>query len=1185
MLQSLRSKMTGALVVSVFMFFGINLVQGQAASASWTLTSSPGNASASGAVTASAVTKGSSFGTMSFGANGVAATIDFTWWAMDDNGYFEYKVAPTSSTFVFQAINFEHSSNGAMTGEVYYSLDNFGTRTSLGGFSPGGTFTLSGLSIAVPVGTTLSVRVYGWSAGFFNSGTLRNRNMIISGTNCTLPVFTTQPSAATACIGSPLTLTAAASNATSFQWKKNGVNINGATSAVYTKAVADINDAGTYSVDAIGCTTITSNSVVVSAGYAPTNAAVTATANTICLGGSSNLSASATVPSGSATGSNGSNFNIPDNNANGITSQITVPATCATANNIANVHVDITHGSNSQLDIYLVAPNGSQIALAEDKGGSGNNYNATFQTGGSALPTGNSSVSGNFSPQQAFSNLSGAGAGTWSLVVKDDTQYGTGTLTGWSITLSNATCGNVTYSWSPATGLSNAGSATPVATPSETTTYTVTIANATGCTATAATTITVTPSSVGGSVSGGTTVCAGSNSGSLTLGGHVGNILHWESSPSLDFSNPTSILNTTATLNYSNLDSTTYYRAVVSNGCASAFSSAAGIIVGAPAVGGTVSGDATVCGIANNGMLSLAGYSGTITGWESSADGFATAGTPIANATAALEYLNLTETTSFRAVISGVCGNVYSSVATVTVGSSTEWNGTAWSNGVPNESSAVTFSGDYTSSGNLSACSVVVTNNAAVVLATGNDITIGGALDVQSGSFTLENNANLLQLSDLPNSGNIVVKRDSSPLMRLDYTLWSSPVSGQNLQAFSPVTTANRFYVYNTDTNLFNTVTPEATNFDNGIGYLIRMPNNHPTTPTVWHSQFSGVPHNGTVNVPLANVAAGQRFNLVGNPYPSPIDLNEFIAQNAGNITGTLYFWRKTNNENSPSYCSWSTAGFVDNGELQVVDPNDMLQTGQGFFVEATASGTSVAFNNTQRVGNNAGQFFRSAQDIERNRIWLNATGAGGEYSQTLVSYMTGATEGIDAGIDGTYKNDGPIALTSAIEGGDYVIQGRSLPFVASDVVPLNFKATTAGSYEISIDHMDGLFLGEQNVYLRDNLTGMLHDLKSSAYAFTADAGLATGRFELVFENALAVEHPSIDANSVVVYRDNGKLVVNAGSMTIDNIKVYDMRGRLVTEKNGINASVAALETIQNQVLILKITSDDNRTVTRKAIN
>lgn len=64
------------------------------------------------------------------------------------------------------------------------------------------------------------------------------------------PSFTTQPQEQTVTAGSPVTFTSAATgNPTpTFQWRKNGVNIGGATSATFSIPSTVTGDAGTYSV-------------------------------------------------------------------------------------------------------------------------------------------------------------------------------------------------------------------------------------------------------------------------------------------------------------------------------------------------------------------------------------------------------------------------------------------------------------------------------------------------------------------------------------------------------------------------------------------------------------------------------------------------------------------------------------------------------------------------------------------------------------------------------------------------------------------------------------------------------------------------------------------------------------------------------------------------------------------------
>ncbi len=184
-------------------------------------------------------------------------------------------------------------------------------------------------------------------------------------------------------------------------------------------------------------------------------------------------------------------------------------------------------------------------------------------------------------------------------------------------------------------------------------------------------TITVNPTSVGGSISGGTTVCSGANSTSLTLSGQTGSITKWQSSTVSNFSSGVvDIANTTTSLSATNLTSTTYYRAVVTSGvCSAANSNTATITVSPTSVGGSISGGTTICSGINNTSLTLSGQTGSVTKWQSSTvSDFSSGVVDIANTTTSLSATNLTSTTYYRAVVtSGVCSATNSSTATITV--------------------------------------------------------------------------------------------------------------------------------------------------------------------------------------------------------------------------------------------------------------------------------------------------------------------------------------------------------------------------------------------------------------------------------------------------------------------------------------------------------------------------------------
>jgi hypothetical protein len=94
--------------------------------------------------------------------------------------------------------------------------------------------------------------------------------------------------------------------------------------------------------------------------------------------------------------------------------------------------------------------------------------------------------------------------------------------------------------------------------------------------------VTNSAASIGGSVSADQTFCDVTNSGTLSLSGHVGDIIRWETSEDGGLT-WRYVSQTTTQQNFLNLNTTTQYRAVVRNGtCAEATSSHATVTIGCP---------------------------------------------------------------------------------------------------------------------------------------------------------------------------------------------------------------------------------------------------------------------------------------------------------------------------------------------------------------------------------------------------------------------------------------------------------------------------------------------------------------------------------------------------------------------------------------------------------------------------
>ena len=193
-----------------------------------------------------------------------------------------------------------------------------------------------------------------------------------------------------------------------------------------------------------------------------------------------------------------------------------------------------------------------------------------------------------------------------------------------------------------------------------------------GCESTNRTAVSVTvfPATVGGNVSGTTTVCSGTNSTVLTLTGHTGSIIRWESSPVIDFlSGVVTISNVSTTYTVTNTTSDLYYRAVVQSGFASEeFSTPAFVQVSQPSQGGVLTAtNSSICENNVGGVINLTSEIGTIIQWQSSTDNGASWST-ISNTSNTYSVPALTQTTIFRAEVqNGSCPSAFSNEVEIVV--------------------------------------------------------------------------------------------------------------------------------------------------------------------------------------------------------------------------------------------------------------------------------------------------------------------------------------------------------------------------------------------------------------------------------------------------------------------------------------------------------------------------------------
>ena len=525
------------------------------------------------------------------------------------------------------------------------------------------------------------------------------------------------------------------------------------------------------------------------------------------------------------------------------------------------------------------------------------------------------------------------------------------------------------------------------------------------------------------------------------------------------------------------------------------------------------------------------------------------------------------------------------------------WNGHSWSNGLPSGGKQIYFQDDYPALTSSNICSCYINEGKTVTLLNGNTLAI--EFDYSGlGTLILENTASLYQRdNDIVNTGIANVKRESSPILKFDYTYWSSPVYNEKLINVSPGTLLDKFFSY--DAVLDKWKIENASNtMISGKGYSIRGPQHFSATkPSKFEATFKGVPANGKVEVSLKKQNG---FNLIGNPYPSAISADAFLTNNTSNILGTLYFWTHntpiTNNKyTSDDYAAYNllggigTRGAVSVGINESI-PDGTIASGQAFFVISKNS-EIAEFNNSMRIAGRNSAFFKQAKTkeniVEKHRIWLNLKNNEGVFKQILLGYINGATNLYDESYDAeSFNGNQFVDFYSVVENKELVIQGRGLPFQDTDSILLGYSSTIDGEFSVSIDHDDGLF-SNLNVFIEDKDLKIKHDLKESPYSFSTKKGNFNERFELNFiSKDLKTDNPEKELNQISVFVNNNNIIVDANKNDIKDIQIFDISGKQIYRKTKIENSRFTIENLsaKNQILLLKISLKNGYHSTRKIL-
>lgn len=498
-------------------------------------------------------------------------------------------------------------------------------------------------------------------------------------------------------------------------------------------------------------------------------------------------------------------------------------------------------------------------------------------------------------------------------------------------------------------------------------------------------------------------------------------------------------------------------------------------------------------------------------------------------------------TSSVTYTVTAEAGNTQDWTVSITDGNIT-WSGSSWSNGTgPTDTDDVVINGTYTFFGNGSfECNDLTINsggflvvNSVGTLEINGDIINNGSIRITSGSSLITYGSNSI-------TGNDIEIRRNTRYDDGKYSFVGTPVA-QNASVTDATIGDNVYYYDETESYSTN---DGLDRWNPMVGELV--PGRGYTQANQEEIIFNGIPNAGTIThsgtYTEDDLDANEGWNLVANPYAAAINVTDFIAANM-NTTGTVYIW----DDNGSDSQRGTNADYITANGTMVTNSiptpaggasryNFHLGSAQAFFVKLnSAANTTITFTEGMRRGdeNADANFFREPElPIAR----INLTNAKGLFKQAVIGFAEDAREN-----ELNRKYDAQ-AFNASSENGLFTMKaGRSLTLNGMtanwETIQLQHNAKEAGLYTISVE-LEGC---NQSLFLMDNQTGDVVDLRTDSYTFSANAGVDTERFQLLSspQNVLG-----LDEKEVLIYTSNKVLHIQPSDDSEREYLLFDMNGK-----------------------------------------
>jgi len=412
----------------------------------------------------------------------------------------------------------------------------------------------------------------------------------------------------------------------------------------------------------------------------------------------------------------------------------------------------------------------------------------------------------------------------------------------------------------------------------------------------------------------------------------------------------------------------------------------------------------------------------------------------------------------------------------------------------------------------------------------------------------------------------------------------------------SPITVSRRWLA-----RLSNALTwtlffdPAVETFNPGEAYNMKGTGGSDGNSTQNYS-FVGIPNAGDYSLTIDD----GRLYLVGNPYPSALDANQFLSDNASAIGGTLYFY-ESGSESSHASGDYTGGYATYNGITGVPfgagkTPGQFIPVAQGFFVNrdvdnslgtgSSGSSATINFNNAQRAfvveGATSVVFSRNEQtSSSRHIVKLGMefeVSSTQQFRRQIAVGFVGATRNFENGLDSQMFGRAPSDMAFSVEdrAGDYAIIGVE-EFSETVEIPLHIYLDANRDVTFSVDETD---LSGQKIYLNDYDEAISYEIQDTPQQLTLDSGTYSDRFTISFQVPAALSTDAFAlSNRVQIYNDSNSqlLVVKSNDLILEDVRVFDLLGKeVISKKNTENIQEIQISsaTLKSGIHIVHVKSD-----------